>query len=190
MALKLGELLLKAQLVNQQQLNKALEEQKTTGGKLGEILQRLGFVTEDDIIECLSHQFGVPSINLRHFEIDPNVAKIIPVDLARKYNVIPVNKTGATLTLAMTDPTNIFAMDEITFMTGYRVEPVVASEEAIRERIDRNFGSSRELELKKVMEDLTTVDEAALELLEEDEEVDVRGVSGSAGCTSREHHAH
>ena len=173
MALKLGELLLKAQLINQQQLTKALDEQKNSGGKLGEILQRLGFVTEDDIIECLSHQFGVPSINLRHFEIDPNVAKIIPVDLARKYNVIPVNKTGATLTLAMTDPTNIFAMDEITFMTGYRVEPVVASEEAIRERIDRNFGSSRELELKKVMEDLTTVDEAALELMDEDEEVDV-----------------
>jgi type IV pilus assembly protein PilB len=173
MALKLGELLLKAQLINQQQLTKALEEQKVSGGKLGEILQRLGYVTEDDIIECLSHQFGVPSINLRHFEIDPNVAKIIPVDLARKYNVIPVNKTGATLTLAMTDPTNIFAMDEITFMTGYRVEPVVASEEAIRERIDRNFGSSRELELKKVMEDLTTVDEAALELMEEDEEVDI-----------------
>jgi len=173
MALKLGELLLKAQLINQQQLTKALEEQKVSGGKLGEILQRLGYVTEDDIIECLSHQFGVPSINLRHFEIDSNVAKIIPVDLARKYNVIPVNKTGATLTLAMTDPTNIFAMDEITFMTGYRVEPVVASEEAIRERIDRNFGSSRELELKKVMEDLTTVDEAALELMEEDEEVDI-----------------
>jgi type IV pilus assembly protein PilB len=172
MALKLGELLLKAQLINQQQLTRALEEQKNTGGKLGEVLQRLGYVTEDDIIECLSHQFGVPSINLRHFEIDPNVAKIIPVDLARKYNVIPVNKTGATLTLAMTDPTNIFAMDEITFMTGYRVEPVVASEEAIRERIDRNFGSSRELELKKVMEDLTTVDEAALELMEEEEEVD------------------
>jgi type IV pilus assembly protein PilB len=173
MALKLGELLLKARLLNQQQLTKALDEQKSTGGKLGEILQRLGYVTEDDIIECLSHQFGVPSINLRHFEIDPNVAKIIPVDLARKYNVIPVNKTGATLTLAMTDPTNIFAMDEITFMTGYRVEPVVASEEAIRERIDSNFGSSRELELKKVMEDLTTVDEAALELMEEEEELDV-----------------
>jgi type IV pilus assembly protein PilB len=172
MALKLGELLLKAQLINQQQLTKALDEQKSSGGKLGEVLQRLGYVTEDDIIECLSHQFGVPSINLRHFEIDPNVAKIIPVDLARKYNVIPVNKTGATLTLAMTDPTNIFAMDEITFMTGYRVEPVVASEEAIRERIDRNFGSSRELELKKVMEDLTTVDEAALELMDEEEEVD------------------
>ena len=173
MALKLGELLLKAQLINQQQLTKALEDQKAGGGKLGEVLQKLGYVTEDDVIECLSHQFGVPSINLRHFEIDPAVAKIIPVDLARKYNVIPVNKTGATLTLAMTDPTNIFAMDEITFMTGYRVEPVVASEEAIREKIDRNFGSSRELELKKVMEDLTTVDEAALELMEEEEEVSV-----------------
>ena len=70
MALKLGELLLKAQLITQQQLDKALDEQRTTGGKLGEILQRLGYVTEDDIIECLSHQFGVPSINLRHFEID------------------------------------------------------------------------------------------------------------------------
>jgi len=173
MALKLGELLLKAQLINQQQLTKALEDQKAGGGKLGEVLQKLGYVTEDDVIECLSHQFGVPSINLRHFEIDPAVAKIIPVDLARKYNVIPVNKTGATLTLAMTDPTNIFAMDEITFMTGYRVEPVVASEEAIREKIDRNFGSSRELELKKVMEDLTTVDEAALELMDEEEQVDV-----------------
>ncbi|MFI5167700.1 MAG: type IV-A pilus assembly ATPase PilB [Thermoanaerobaculales bacterium] len=180
MALKLGELLLKAQLLNQQQLQKALDEQKTAGGKLGEILQRLGFVTEDDIIECLSHQFGVPSINLRHFEIDPSVAKLIPVDLARKYNVIPVNKTGATLTLAMTDPTNIFAMDEITFMTGYRVEPVVASEEAIRETIDRSFGSSRELELKKVMEDLTTVDEAALELMEEEEELDVAKLSEEA----------
>ena len=121
------------------------------------------------------------------------MAKIIPVDLARKYNVIPVNKTGATLTLAMTDPTNIFAMDEITFMTGYRVEPVVASEEAIRERIDRNFGSSRELELKKVMEDLTTVDEAALELMEEDEEVDIGkldgGIPGGAGRAAGEHHA-
>jgi len=173
MALKLGELLLKAQLISQQQLTKSLDEQRATGGKIGEILQRLGYVTEDDIIECLSHQFGVPSINLRHFEIDESVAKIIPADLARKYNVIPVNKTGATLTVAMADPTNIFAMDEITFMTGYRVEPVVSSEEAIREAIDRYYGSSREMELKKVMEDLATVDEAALEVLDEDEELDV-----------------
>jgi type IV pilus assembly protein PilB len=177
MALKLGELLLKAQLVNQQQLGKALEEQKASGGKLGEVMQRLGYVTEDDIIECLSHQFGVPSINLRHFEVDEAVARLVPVDLARKYNVIPVNKTGATLTLAMADPTNIFAMDEITFMTGYRVEPVVSSEEAIREAIDRYFGSSREMELKRVMEDIATSDETALELLDEEDELEAAGLA-------------
>jgi len=92
-----------------------------------------------------------PSINLRHFEVDEGVARLVPVDLTRKYNVLRVNKTGATLTLAMADPTNIFAMDEITFMTGYRVEPVVSSEEAIREAIDRLLGSSREMEAEKVM---------------------------------------
>ncbi|MEP0775495.1 MAG: type IV-A pilus assembly ATPase PilB [Acidobacteriota bacterium] len=173
MALRLGDLLLKAQLITQDQLNKALEEQRSLGGRLGEVLLRLGYVSEEDIIECLSHQFGVPSINLRHFEIDEAVAKLVPVDLLRKYNVVPVNKTGATLTVAMADPTNIFAMDEITFMTGYRVEPVVASEEAIRAAIDRHFGSSREIELKKVMEDLSQVDEAALELLEESEDLDI-----------------
>lgn len=173
MALRLGDLLLKAQLITQDQLNKALEEQRSLGGRLGEVLLRLGFVSEEDIIECLSHQFGVPSINLRHFEIDEAVAKLVPVDLSRKYNVVPVNKTGATLTVAMADPTNIFAMDEITFMTGYRVEPVVASEEAIRAAIDRHFGSSREIELKKVMEDLSQVDEAALELLEESDDIDL-----------------
>ncbi len=77
---------------------------------------------------CLSQQFGVPSINLAHFEIDPSVIKLIPADVARKYNILPVNKTGATLTIAMADPTNVFAMDDIKFMTGYNVEPVVASE--------------------------------------------------------------
>ena len=174
MALKLGELLLKAQLISQDQLQKALDEQRMTGGKLGEILHKHGFVNEEDIIECLSHQFGVPSINLRHFEVDEAIARLIPVDLSRKYTVIPVNKTGATLTVAMADPSNIFAMDEITFMTGYRVEPVVASEEAIREAIDRYYGSSRELELQKVMEDLASADEAALELLEKDENLDVK----------------
>ncbi len=180
MALRLGDLLLKAQLITQDQLTKALEEQRSLGGRLGEVLMRLGFVSEEDIIECLSHQFGVPSINLRHFEIDEAVAKLVPVDLARKYNVVPVNKTGATLTVAMADPTNIFAMDEITFMTGYRVEPVVASEEAIRAAIDRHFGSSREIELKKVMEDLSQVDEAALELLEEGEDIDLQALEAES----------
>ncbi|HPA51994.1 MAG TPA: type II secretion system protein GspE, partial [Thermoanaerobaculia bacterium] len=94
MAVKLGELLLKAKLINAEQLAAALKQQKESGVKLGETLVRLGFVTEDDITETLSAQFGVPSINLTHFEIDPNVLKLVPAEVARKYNILPVNKTG------------------------------------------------------------------------------------------------
>jgi type IV pilus assembly protein PilB len=180
MPLKLGELLVKSQLISDRQLEQALGEQKVSGGRLGEILQKMGLVSEEDIIDCLSHQFGVPSINLRHFEIDEGVAKLIPVDVARKYTVLPVNKTGATLTVAMADPTNIFAMDEITFVTGYRVEPVVASEEAIAEAVEKYHGTSRELELKKVMEELSAADEAALELLDDDEELDIEKLTEGA----------
>ena len=133
MSVRLGELLTKASLISQDQLKEALRVQKETGGKLGETLIKLGFVSEEDITECLSQQFGVPSINLQHFEIDAGVIKLIPGDVARKYNILPVNKTGATITIAMADPTNVFAMDDIKFMTGYNVEPVVASELGITE---------------------------------------------------------
>ncbi len=180
MALKLGELLLKAKLIDQAQLDKALEEQKQLGGRLGEHLVRLGVVSEEDILDCLSQQYGVPSINLKHFDIDEAIIRLIPADVARKYQFIPVSKTGATLTVAMADPTNVFAMDDITFITGYRVEPVVASEDALREAIDKYYGTSHALELKKVMEDLSTVEEASLEVLEEDEELDTATLEAGA----------
>src|SRR6202521_4652410 len=137
MSVRLGELLTKASLISQDQLKEALRMQKETGGKLGETLIKLGFVSEEDITECLSQQFGVPSINLSHFEIDQNSTTLTPPDVARKYNTRPVNKTGATITIAMADPTNVFAMDDIKFMTGYNVEPVVASEVALQAAIDR-----------------------------------------------------
>ena len=154
MSVRLGELLTKASLITQDQLKEALKVQKETAGKLGETLIKLGFVSEEDITECLSQQFGVPSINLAHFEIDANVIKLIPADVARKYNILPVNKTGATITIAMADPTNVFAMDDIKFMTGYNVEPVVASELGIKAAIDNYYGTTSALELKRVMEDL------------------------------------
>ena len=157
MALKIGELLIKANLISEQQLAKALEAQRTGGGRLGEHLVALEFVTNEDILDCLSQQFGVPSINLKHFDIDDSIIRLIPADVARKYQFIPVSKTGATLTVAMTDPSNVFAMDDITFITGYRVEPVVASEEALRDAIDQYYGTTHALELKQVMEDLSTV---------------------------------
>jgi type IV pilus assembly protein PilB len=173
MAVKLGEMLLKAGLISQPQLQEALEAQKKNGGKLGFNLVKLGYVKEDDITQLLSDQYGVPSINLRHFEIDETVIDLVPSEVAQKYLVLPVNRTGATLTIAMADPTNVFAMDDIKFMTGYNVEPVVASEIAIRESIERYYGSAHALELKKVMDEMAETDTEALELMEEDEELDV-----------------
>jgi type IV pilus assembly protein PilB len=173
-------LLTKASLITQDQLKEALRVQKETGGKLGETLIKLGFVSEEDITECLSQQFGVPSINLQHFEIDAGVIKLIPGDVARKYNILPVNKTGATITIAMADPTNVFAMDDIKFMTGYNVEPVVASELGIKAAIDNYYGTTSSLELKKVMEDLQTQESADLEVLEDEEEMDVTQLADSA----------
>jgi len=173
MAVKLGEMLLKAGLVTQAQLQEALEAQKKNGGRLGLNLVKLGIVREDDITQLLSEQYGVPFINLRHFEIDQAVIKLIPCEVAQKYLVIPVNRTGATLTIAMADPTNVFAMDDIKFMTGYNVEPVVASEVALREAIDQYYGSTHALELKKVMDEMAEQETEALEVLEEEEELDV-----------------
>src|SRR5262245_3322608 len=173
MAVKLGEMLLKAGMITQPQLQEALEAQKKGGGKLGFNLVKLGFVKEDDITQLLSDQYGVPSINLRHFEIDETVINLIPSEVAQKYLVLPVNRTGATLTISMADPTNVFAMDDIKFMTGYNVEPVVASEIAIREAIEKYYGSSHALELKKVMDEMAVQDTEALELMEEEEELDV-----------------
>src|SRR5215470_17931243 len=149
MAVKLGDLLLKARLITPDQLELALKSQKEEGGKLGEALVRVGVVSEAAITETLSQQFGVPSIDLSSFEIDAAVIKIVPGDVARKYGVLPVNKTGATLTIAMGDPTNVFAMDDIKFMTGYNVEPVVASEVALRKAIDRHYGTPRSVVLKE-----------------------------------------
>ena len=180
MSVRLGELLTKASLISQDQLKEALRVQKETGGKLGETLIKLNFVSEEDITECLSQQFGVPSINLAHFEIDPSVIKLIPSDVARKYNILPVNKTGATITIAMADPTNVFAMDDIKFMTGYNVEPVVASELGIKAAIDNYYGSTSSLELKKVMEDLQQAENSDLEVLEEEEELDVAALAEGA----------
>jgi type IV pilus assembly protein PilB len=149
MPVKLGELLLKENMVSPQQLQEALNHQKMNGGKLGKAFVSLGFVKDEEITSLLSRQYGVPSINLDHFEVDPAIIKIIPAETARKYQVLPLSRSGATLTIAMADPTNVFAMDDIKFMTGYNVEPVVASEGALEDSIDRYYGSNRSLELRR-----------------------------------------
>jgi len=149
MPVRLGELLLKENMVSPQQLQDALNHAKTSGGKIGKAFVSLGFVKDEEITSLLSRQYGVPSINLDHFEVDPAIIKIIPAETARKYQVLPLSRSGATLTIAMADPTNVFAMDDIKFMTGYNVEPVVASEAALEDAIDRYYGSNRSLELRR-----------------------------------------
>src|SRR5687767_4261573 len=149
MPVKLGELLLKENMVTPQQLQEALGHQKAHGGKLGKAFVSLGYVRDEEITSLLSRQYGVPSINLDHFEVDATIIKVIPAETSRKYQILPLSRSGATLTIAMADPTNVFAMDDIKFMTGYNVEPVVASETSLEEAIDKYYGSSRSLQLKQ-----------------------------------------
>src|SRR5205809_2829469 len=151
MPVKLGELLLKENMVTPQQLQEALAHQKMNGGKLGKAFVSLGYVRDEEITSLLSRQYGVPSINLDHFEVDPAIIKIIPSETSRKYQILPLSRSGATLTIAMADPTNVFAMDDIKFMTGYNVEPVVASESSLEEAIEKYYGSTRSLQLKQDM---------------------------------------
>src|SRR5690349_9069482 len=139
MAIRIGELLLKEKRITSDQLQQALNHQKQNGGKLGYNLVKLGFVKDEEITALLSKQYGVPSINLAQFEIDPAVIKLIPSETANKYQIVPLSRAGATLTIAMTDPTNVFAMDDIKFMTGYNVEPVVASETAVTDAITKYY---------------------------------------------------
>src|SRR5438309_7585541 len=139
MAVRIGELLLKEKRITPEQLQEALNYQRQNGGKLGYNLIKLGYVKDEEITALLSKQYGVPSINLAQFEIDPAVIKLIPAETAQKYQIIPLSRAGATLTIAMTDPTNVFAMDDIKFMTGYNVEPVVASETAITEAVQKYY---------------------------------------------------
>src|SRR5712671_3509085 len=143
MAVRIGELLLKEKLITPEQLQSALNQQKANGGKLGYNLVKMGFVKDEQITALLSKQYGVPAISLAQFKIDPTIVKLVPTETARKYQMIPLSRSGSTLTIAMTDPTNVFAMDDIKFMTGYTVEPVVASEVAITDAIEKYYPSGK-----------------------------------------------
>jgi type IV pilus assembly protein PilB len=164
---KLGEILIKEKVISGDQLKQALEFQKTNGGRLGNALVKLGFLSDDEVTAVLSRQYGVPSINLAYFEVDPNVIKLIPMETAMKYQILPLSRVGSSLTVAMVDPTNVFAMDDIKFMTGFNIEPVVASESAIAEAIKKHYGSVEDVERKKEIEEIVSfIDEGQAESVE------------------------
>jgi type IV pilus assembly protein PilB len=147
MSAKLGEILVRENLLTPQQLREALDYQREHGGRLGFNLVKLGLVSDDTITTVLSRQYGVPSVNLELFDIEDAVIRLIPQEVAQKYFVLPLSRVGATLTLAMVDPTNVFAMDDIKFMTGLNIEPVVVSEASVQEAITKYYQISREIEL-------------------------------------------
>ena len=168
---KLGEILIKEKLVTQEQLKQALDHQAKNGGRLGKSLVELGFLSDEEITPVLSRQYGVPSINLAFFEVDPAVIKLIPVETARKYQIVPLSRVGSSLTVAMVDPTNVFALDDIKFMTGFNIEPVVASESSITEAIAKHYGAVEEVEAKEIIDEIVNfVDEGDAETLELEEE--------------------
>jgi type IV pilus assembly protein PilB len=139
MAAKIGQLLLASSIITEEQLKEALNVQRKDGGRLGTNLVKLGFITEDKLVSFLSKQYGVPAINLSEYKIDPPVLKLVPAEMAKKYLIMPVARVGATLTIAMSDPSNVFAIDDLKFMTGYNVDVVVSSESAIISAITKYY---------------------------------------------------
>src|SRR5262252_5127414 len=181
MSQRLGDLLVKEKIITHDQLDKALKAQREQGpnSRLGSTLVHLGFVSDEDVTNFLSRQYGVPAINLQYFEIDGSVVKLIPEETAKRYQILPLSRVGASLTIAMVDPTNVFAMDDIKFMTGFNIEPVVASVPAITKAILKAYGDSGPEE--NVDELLAAMgDEADVELQADQEEIDLSELEKSA----------
>lgn len=169
---KIGEMLLAAKLITEDQLKKALEVQQKEGGNLGSNLIRLGYINEEKLTSFLSKQYGIPAINLLDYEIDPSVIKLIPSEVVRKYQVIPVMKTGAIVTIAMADPSNVFAVDDIRFMTGYNVETVIATESSLKIAINKYYNQTDAVQtvIDSFNKDVFKI---SVEEEEEEEQVDI-----------------
>jgi type IV pilus assembly protein PilB len=180
MSQRLGDLLVKEKVITPEQLEQATKLQKDTRVRLASALVKLGFLSDEDVTNFLSRQYGVPAINLSYFEIDPAVIKLIPYETAKRYQILPLSRVGASLTIAMVDPTNVFAMDDIKFMTGFNIEPVVASESSIVEGIDKAYGTSKEEELESVMQSMNDIDAADVEVQSEEQELELKELEKAA----------
>ena len=158
---RIGELLVKEEVITPLQLKKAVEAQKQSGGRLGHELMRLGYVEENDLTAFLSRQYSVPSINLNDFEVEADILKLIPKDVVIRHQVIPINKSDNMLMVAMADPSNMFAIDDLKFITKFNIEVVVASEQAIAEAIEKYYTS--EVSFDEVMMDFVDVEDEDFE---------------------------
>ncbi len=151
---RLGELLLRDQIISPEQLQRAQEESRKSGDRLGNALIKTGAIPEEDLTQFLSKQYGVPAVNLAEFDIDPEVIALVPKDVAIRHRVVPVNRAGSSLIVAIADPSNILAIDDLKFVTGYNIEAVVASDVGISDAIERYYNRREELDLNKVMNEI------------------------------------
>ncbi len=173
---RLGELLVREKLISPQQLKKAVDRSRTEGSRLGYEITKMGFVDETDLTKFLSKHYGVPSINLTDVTVPEAIVAQIPREVAERHQCVPVNRSGATLVVAMADPSNIYAIDDLKFMTGYNIEVVVASESAIAETIGKLYGASEQLDYDydAILGDLDLDD---IDFVEEDDGGDVNDLA-------------
>src|SRR6202451_4246401 len=180
MSQRLGDLLVKEKIITPEQLEQGNKLQKEQNCRLVPALVKLGFLTDEDVTNFLSRQYGVPAINLSYFEIDPVVVKLIPFETAKRYQILPLSRVGASLTIAMVDPTNVLAMDDIKFMTGFNIEPVVASESSIQSGIEKAYGTVKEENLETVMQSMSEMNESDVELQAEEEQMQLSELERAA----------
>src|SRR6266852_8289354 len=183
MSQRLGDLLVREKIITPDQLSQALKAQRDSGpnSRLGSTLVHLGFVSDEEVTNFLSRQYGVPAINLQYFEIDASVVKLIPEETAKRYQILPLSRVGASLSIAMVDPTNVFAMDDIKFMTGFNIEPVVASESSILESIEKAYGTTQQEDLEQVMQSMNDIGDAAdVEVQAEEQQIELAELERAA----------
>ncbi|MDY0211379.1 MAG: type IV-A pilus assembly ATPase PilB [Desulfuromonadaceae bacterium] len=168
---RLGELLVRNKILTREQVDKAIAEHKAHRERLVTSLSRLKLISEEDLAAFLARQYSAPSINLDEFEVDTGVTRLISAEVVQRYHLMPISKTGSTLIVAMSDPSNIFAIDDVKFMTGHNVEVVVATDSAIKKAIDKYYDQSDSL--AEVMSGLDDID---LEVVEGDDEIDVNAL--------------
>src|SRR5215471_5951040 len=151
---RLGDILLNGQFISKEQLEEAIKYQKLKGGRLGVCLIKMGFLTEEILHSVLSRQFGLDVVEPSACEVEPEVLKLVPREWASRLQTIPIRREANVLFVAVSDPHDVVTLDELKFRTGLKIMPLLASEAQIREGIDKHYGSPKDVELKKVFEDL------------------------------------
>ena len=170
MASNIGELLLREKAITAEHLRSALEHQRKHGLPLGTSLVSLGFINEEEIAQALSRQLGYPFIDLEQFEVYPDVINLIPVEIAKKYMIMPIHRIRSFLTLAMVDPTDLEITEDIRFRTGLSIQPVIASESGVLAAINKYYGTSSDIRVKEIFNDIVLAQDATVNIIEDEKD--------------------